>query len=159
MPPSALVIQENVPLAPYTTLRIGGPARYFCEVATEDALLEAVQYARERQLPIFVLGGGSNLLVADAGFDGLVLHVAITAQGVSFGSNFHVASGTDWDLFVRRICELGISGIECLAGIPGSVGGTPVQNVGAYGQEVAETIQSRPRTRPPNPELRHPVPR
>jgi UDP-N-acetylmuramate dehydrogenase len=142
VPSSALAIRENVQLAPYTTLRIGGPARYFYEVTTEDALLAAVQFARERQLQIFVLGGGSNLLVADAGFDGLVLHVAITAQDVSFGSNFHVASGTDWDFFVRRICELEISGIECLAGIPGSVGGTPVQNVGAYGQEVAETIQT-----------------
>ena len=135
-------MQENVPLALYTTLRIGGPARYFCEVTTEDALLQAVQFARERQLAIFVLGGGSNLVVADGGFDGLVLHIAITAPDVSFGSEFHVASGIDWDFFVRRICELEISGIECLAGIPGSVGGTPVQNVGAYGQEVAETIQT-----------------
>jgi UDP-N-acetylmuramate dehydrogenase len=139
-------IQENHLLAPYTTLRIGGPARFFCEVTTEAELLEAVAYARQQALPIFVLGGGSNLLVSDRGFDGLVLHMAITTP-----TQFHtgadtleatVAAGTDWNAFVLSICEQGTTGVECLAGIPGSVGGTPVQNVGAYGQEVAETITS-----------------
>jgi UDP-N-acetylmuramate dehydrogenase len=137
-------IQENHLLAPYTTLRIGGPARFFCEVTTEAELLEAVAYARQQALPIFVLGGGSNLLVSDRGFDGLVLHMAITTP-----TQFHtgadtleatVAAGTDWNAFVLSICEQGTTGVECLAGIPGSVGGTPVQNVGAYGQEVANTI-------------------
>ena len=131
-------------LAPFTTFRIGGPARFFCEVTTEAELLEAVQFARQRDVPIFVLGGGSNLLVSDSGFDGLVLHIAIDAPiKPTFSGDFidyTVTAGTDWNAFVFQVCEEGISGVECLAGIPGSVGGTPVQNVGAYGQEVADTI-------------------
>jgi UDP-N-acetylmuramate dehydrogenase len=144
LPVPTIDILEQVSLAPYTTFRIGGPARFFCEVKSEAELLEAVRFARERSLPLFVLGGGSNLLVSDRGFDGLVLHLAITAptQTTSAGNylNITMAAGTDWNTFVRDICEQGISGVECLAGIPGSVGGTPVQNVGAYGQEVASTI-------------------
>jgi UDP-N-acetylmuramate dehydrogenase len=144
VPPSELDIQENVPLAPYTTLRIGGPARFFCEATSELELLEAVIFARERSLPLFVLGGGSNLLVGDSGFDGLVVHMAITTPTLfsSVGDSLEAtaAAGTDWNAFVLSICEQGVSGVECLAGIPGTVGGTPVQNVGAYGQEVANTI-------------------
>jgi UDP-N-acetylmuramate dehydrogenase len=144
VPPSDLQLQENVPLAPFTTLRIGGSARFFCEVTTEADLVAAVQFARERNLPLFVLGGGSNLLVSDTGFDGLVLHMAIATptQTNSEGNILEVtaSAGADWNAFVLNICEQGISGVECLAGIPGSVGGTPVQNVGAYGQEVANTI-------------------
>jgi UDP-N-acetylmuramate dehydrogenase len=143
---SSIRIQEAVPLAPYTTFRIGGPARYFCEINTESALVEAIEFARQHSLPIFVLGGGSNLLVSDSGFNGLVLHIAIDApfKPVSNASllDYTVAAGTDWNDFVLKVCEQGISGVECLAGIPGSVGGTPVQNVGAYGQEVADTIIS-----------------
>ncbi|HMF64578.1 MAG TPA: UDP-N-acetylmuramate dehydrogenase [Edaphobacter sp.] len=139
-------IEQDVPLAPYTTFRIGGPARFFCEVTTEAALLEGVDYARQRDFSLFILGGGSNLLVSDAGFDGLVLHIAID-QPIQVNPTDHaidyiVSAGTDWNSFVLQVCEQGISGIECLAGIPGSVGGTPVQNVGAYGQEVADTITS-----------------
>jgi UDP-N-acetylmuramate dehydrogenase len=144
VPPAAIHIQEQVLLAPYTTFRIGGPARFFCNIHTEAELLEAVQFARQRNLAIFVLGGGSNLLISDSGFDGLVLHIAIeTPAQANAADNFvdyTVAAGTDWDSFVHQICQQGISGIECLAGIPGTVGGTPVQNVGAYGQEVANTI-------------------
>jgi UDP-N-acetylmuramate dehydrogenase len=137
-------VQEQVSLAPYTTFRIGGPASYFWEVATETELLQAVQFARERSLEIFVLGGGSNLLVSDEGFDGLVIRVAID-NGIESVRDDHcarytVTAGTGWNDFVLRVCEQEISGVECLAGIPGSVGGTPVQNVGAYGQEVASTI-------------------
>jgi len=142
--PSTIRIQEQVPLAPYTTFRIGGPARFFAEVTTEAELLEAVDFARERSLKIFTLGGGSNLLVSDSGFDGLVIHIAIaTSTQIIPNGNFidyAVAAGIDWNAFVLEVCEQGISGVECLAGIPGSVGGTPVQNVGAYGQEVASTI-------------------
>jgi UDP-N-acetylmuramate dehydrogenase len=137
-------IQERVPLAPYTTLRIGGPARFFCEVKTEPELLEAVAFAQEHNLPLFILGGGSNLLVSDVGFDGLVIHMAITSPTKTSSSanrlDITEAAGTEWNAFVLDICQQGISGVECLAGIPGSVGGTPVQNVGAYGQEVANTI-------------------
>jgi UDP-N-acetylmuramate dehydrogenase len=137
-------MQEQVPLAPFTTLRIGGPARFFCEVTSESELLEAVHFARESNLPLFVLGGGSNLLVSDQGFDGLVIHMSIAAStrtnSTALRKDVTVAAGADWNAFVLSICEKGISGVECLAGIPGSVGGTPVQNVGAYGQEVASTI-------------------
>jgi UDP-N-acetylmuramate dehydrogenase len=139
-------IQEQVPLAPYTTLRTGGPARFFCEVATEAELLEAITFAREHTLALFVLGGGSNLLIGDSGFDGLVIHIAIDtpASTAASATNIEItaAAGTDWNTFVLHICEQGISGVECLAGIPGTVGGTPVQNVGAYGQEVSGTIAS-----------------
>jgi UDP-N-acetylmuramate dehydrogenase len=137
-------MQQNVPLAPLTTLRIGGPARFLAHIDTEAALLEAVAFARDRNLPLFVLGGGSNLLVADTGFDGVVLHIALNgAPSISktpTAIDYTVPAGNDWNAFVLSVCEQGIAGIECLAGIPGLVGGTPVQNVGAYGQEVADTI-------------------
>lgn len=131
--------REDIPLAPYTTFKIGGPARWFAEAATEDDILEAVKFARSRDLPLFPLGGGSNLLVSDAGYPGLVLRIAL--KGVEQqGDSFTVAAGEDWDGFVSRAVEQGCAGIECLAGIPGTAGGTPIQNVGAYGQEVSETI-------------------
>ena len=143
---SSVSIQQNIPLAPYTTLQIGGPARYFAQVYTEPELVEAVGFARERNLPIFVLGGGSNLLVSDSGFPGLVIHLAIHKPLASTDRDGFlyeaVPAGIEWNDFVLSVCEQGISGIECLAGIPGSLGGTPVQNVGAYGQEVSETINS-----------------
>lgn len=146
MAPTALQIQQNISLAPYTTLRIGGPARFFAEVRTEEELLDAIAFARKEMLPIFVLGGGSNLLISDSGFDGIVVRMALNGPIASvLASNsidYTVSAGTDWNSFVLKVCQQGISGIECLAGIPGTVGGTPVQNVGAYGQEVAETIAS-----------------
>jgi UDP-N-acetylmuramate dehydrogenase len=131
--------REQVPLAPYTTFKIGGPARWFAEAETESEILEAVHFARSRDLPLFPLGGGSNLLVADTGFAGLVLRVGL--RGIKQQEEiFLVAAGEDWDCFVQHAVERGYSGIECLAGIPGTVGGTPIQNVGAYGQEVSETV-------------------
>jgi UDP-N-acetylmuramate dehydrogenase len=130
---------EHVPLAPYTTFRIGGPARYFAEATSEGDILEGVEFSRSRSLPLFVLGGGSNLLVSDQGFPGLVLRIAL--KGIEQqGDVFRVGAGEDWDAFVTCAVDAGYAGVECLAGIPGTVGGTPVQNVGAYGQEVAETI-------------------
>ena len=133
-------IQQNIPLAPYTTFGIGGPARWFAPATTQDDILAAVAFARQQAVPLFVLGGGSNLLVPDQGFAGLVLHVALRGISALQKGIFDVAAGEDWDGFVRYAVERGCAGIECLAGIPGTVGGTPVQNVGAYGQEVAETI-------------------
>jgi len=137
-------IENNVALAPLTTLGIGGPARWYTEAATEAELLEAVIWARERSLPLLVLGGGSNLLISDVGFSGLVLRVSL--KGVSSATQdssrvFRVAAGEDWDSFVQNAVAENCAGVECLAGIPGTVGGTPVQNVGAYGQEVSETIE------------------
>ncbi len=135
------LIEENKPLAPFTTLGIGGPARWFVEAAGEDAVAEAAAWARSRSLELFVLGGGSNLLVSDRGFNGLVLRVGL--RGITFDRTeriWRLAAGEDWDGFVQRSVEENCAGIECLAGIPGTAGGTPVQNVGAYGQEVASTI-------------------
>jgi UDP-N-acetylmuramate dehydrogenase len=140
------LIEENKPLAPLTTLGIGGPARWFIEAVSEDEIAEAAAWAADRQIPLFVLGGGSNLVVSDGGFSGLVLRVGlrgINAEAASGGSDtriFRVAAGEDWDGFVQRSVEENCAGIECLAGIPGTLGGTPVQNVGAYGQEVCSTI-------------------
>jgi UDP-N-acetylmuramate dehydrogenase len=144
VPRSVLEFQEFVPLAPFTTLQIGGPARFFCEARSEAEVEEAVSFALDRRLPLFVLGGGSNLLVSDAGFDGLVMRVGLPVLRQERKDGAHVVidagAGESWDDFVRYAVDSGYAGIECLAGIPGDVGGTPVQNVGAYGQEVAETI-------------------
>jgi UDP-N-acetylmuramate dehydrogenase len=137
-----LQIRKEIPLAPFTTFGIGGAARFFAVAKTEEEVVEAVFWAKERGVPLFVLGGGSNLLVRDSGFAGLVLKIAIMGVEASGGNLFDVGAGEGWDRFVERMTSLGMAGVECLAGIPGSVGGTPVQNVGAYGQEVAETIES-----------------
>lgn len=136
-----MTVREQVALAPLTTFRVGGAARYFVQAASEADVLEAAQAARERGWSLAVLGGGSNLLVPDEGVDGLVLQVAI--RGVEqTGDLFDVAAGEGWDAFVSHTVAAGYAGVECLAGIPGSVGASPVQNIGAYGQEVAQTIES-----------------
>ncbi len=139
-----MIVQENIPLAPLTTLKVGGPARYFVEARTTGDVQEAIQFAHSQRVPLFVLGGGSNLVVSDAGWPGLVLKIAIT--GIEQESHagkmfFHVGAGEEWDKFVAAAVVKNCAGVECLSGIPGSVGGTPVQNVGAYGQEVSEIIQ------------------
>ncbi|HVP54068.1 MAG TPA: UDP-N-acetylmuramate dehydrogenase [Candidatus Eisenbacteria bacterium] len=139
-----MIVREQVPLAPLTTLGVGGPARYFVEAGSDLEVSEAVLLAKSSGLPLFVLGGGSNVLVADHGFDGLVLKIGMTGvqQGDPWEGKviFEVAAGEDWDAFVERTVAANCAGLECLSGIPGTVGGTPVQNVGAYGQEVSETI-------------------
>jgi UDP-N-acetylmuramate dehydrogenase len=136
-------IQEKIPLAPYTTFKVGGPARYFAEAVTEKDTQDALDFCESRKVPLFVLGGGSNLVVADQGWPGLVLKVSIPGihpEAANGRMLFHVGAGEDWDPFVAQAVAAGYGGIECLSGIPGTAGGTPVQNVGAYGQEVAETI-------------------
>src|ERR1035441_7209904 len=145
----AMTIQENVPLAPLTTLQVGGAARYFADLKREDEVREAAQFAKARDLPLFVLGGGSNLVIADSGWPGLVLQIAIggitSPRANDAPGNavlFSVGAGVNWDDFVAQAVVQNCAGVECLSGIPGSVGGTPVQNVGAYGQEVADTIES-----------------
>jgi UDP-N-acetylmuramate dehydrogenase len=136
-----LNIRENVILAPLTTLEVGGPARYFVRCETETDVNDAFDFARTKNVPVFVLGGGSNIVVSDTGFDGLVVQIAL--KGVSIDGGLVVASaGENWDSLVAECVEKNLAGIECLSGIPGNVGGTPVQNVGAYGQEVSETIVS-----------------
>jgi UDP-N-acetylmuramate dehydrogenase len=132
---------QEVTLAPYTTFQIGGPALWFAEATSEADIVAGVGFAGERHLPLFVLGGGSNLLVSDAGFPGLVLRVGL--RGIENKAEVvRAAAGEDWDGVVAFAVEQGLAGMECLSGIPGTAGGTPVQNVGAYGQEVSQTIAS-----------------
>ncbi len=136
-------ILEHVPLAPLTTLQVGGPARYFLRCTTSKEVCEAVDWAKQRQLPLFVLGGGSNLVIADGGFPGLVLQVGIGGvdrRGEDGKIVFDAGAGVEWDTLVAQAVQENCAGLECLSGIPGTVGGTPVQNVGAYGQEVSQTI-------------------
>lgn len=143
-----MLLQENVPLAPLTTFRIGGPARFLVEAKTRGEVEEAVTWAHSQDVPLFVLGGGSNLLVSDSGWPGLVLKIAITGIDQRPGTDnegrvlFKAGAGENWDRFVSQAIRNECAGVECLSGIPGSVGGTPVQNVGAYGQDVSETIES-----------------
>ncbi|KUP98088.1 UDP-N-acetylmuramate dehydrogenase [Thermobifida cellulosilytica] len=135
---------RNVPLAEYTTLGLGGPAALFQPVATTEELIEAVREADRAGSPLLVLGGGSNLVVADEGFPGTVVHV--DSSGLSSAEvgddtvRVRADAGVEWDAFVARCVDEGLSGVECLSGIPGRVGSTPIQNVGAYGQEVSQTI-------------------
>ena len=137
-------LEENTLLAPFTTFGIGGPARWFLTAEHEDEIAGAAAWAQDRGIAMFVLGGGSNLLVSDAGFDGLILRVGLRGVEVNRDSGrmlYRAAAGEDWDHLVQRSVEDNCAGLECMAGIPGTVGGTPVQNVGAYGQEVSSTIE------------------
>lgn len=139
-------LKENHPLAPLTTLGVGGPARYFARAESEESVVGAVEFARQNGLALFTLGGGSNILVSDAGFNGLVLQIAISGRETFEMANNRVevtaGAGEDWDQLVGLCVSNDLAGVECLSGIPGFVGGTPVQNVGAYGQEISETIVS-----------------
>ncbi|HXZ65152.1 MAG TPA: UDP-N-acetylmuramate dehydrogenase [Streptosporangiaceae bacterium] len=138
-----LLTTEQVRLAEYTTLRLGGPASRFTAAGSEADLVEAVAAADRVGEPVLVLGGGSNLVVADDGFPGLVVRVAATGLRLAADDGavqVTAAAGQDWDELVRGCLAEELSGLECLSGIPGSAGATPIQNVGAYGQEVAETI-------------------
>src|SRR5919197_659554 len=128
----------DAPLAPLTTRRLGGPAKRLVSVATEAELVDAVSEADE---PLLLLAGGSNLVLPDAGWPGMV--VRIETRGIERdGAVLEVQAGEPWDDLVAATVEHGLAGFECLSGIPGSVGATPIQNVGAYGQEVAETVRS-----------------
>ena len=137
-------LQQNVPLAPFTTLGIGGPARIFFRAETVDEIREAISWTAAQNEQLFILGGGSNVLIADEGFDGVVLQIDLREMTVrdedAEAVNVYVAAGERWDDFVAFAVERGWAGIECLSGIPGLSGATPIQNVGAYGQDVSETI-------------------
>ena len=136
---------EHAPLAPHCTLRIGGPARYLIEAADEATVAEAVRWADARGEPVRVLGGGSNLVIADEGVNGLVLKIAlrgISTREVAGAVEVTAAAGEPWDALVRHTVERGWAGLECLSGIPGLVGATPIQNVGAYVQEVSDTLSA-----------------
>jgi len=146
-------VVENVPLAPLTTLQVGGPARRLVHADREADVAEILQESDASQEPLLVLGGGSNLVVGDAGFAGTVLRMetrgiaiepATAGPGAGEGGGDRVEvtvqAGEEWDAFVERMVAEGLSGVECLGGIPGRVGAVPMQNVGAYGQDVGETI-------------------
>jgi len=138
-------VKENVQMAPMTTLGIGGPARYFAEVTDSDSLSAGIRWARDRGVPVFVLGGGSNVVVSDDGFPGLVLRISIRGIDTRIDNDtvtVTAGAGEEWDPLVAYCVERDYGGIECLSGIPGRVGATPIQNVGAYGQEVSETLLS-----------------
>lgn len=157
-----LDIRRDVPLAPFTSLELGGPARCFLEAPDEPTLVAAVRWARERRMPVFLLGGGSNVVVGDGGFDGLVVRLALSGtrwegsateglgspravaapapREAAAPAVVTVAAGREWDEFVAETIDRDLAGLECLSGIPGTVGAAPVQNVGAYGQEAADTI-------------------
>ena len=136
--------REAVPLAPLSTLGIGGPARWFACATTAEHVVAASGWAAAQGVPLFVLGGGSNLVIADEGFDGLVLQMrARGMKAAPDGEDTIVSAGAgeSWDELVEFAVNRDLAGIECLSGIPGTVGGTPIQNVGAYGQEVASVIE------------------
>jgi UDP-N-acetylmuramate dehydrogenase len=140
---SDIAIEENVPLAPLCSLELGGNARYLVTAPDEPSVAEAVRWAAERRLQVAVLGGGTNLVVADAGFDGLVIRMkqrGVSARRDDGALTMTAAAGEPWDALVERAVSDGLSGVECLSGIPGCVGATVIQNVGAYGQEIAETV-------------------
>jgi len=142
---TAAPIRENVDLAPHTTLGVGGPARFLAGIKHEDQIPDALEFARARGCPVFILGGGSNILVSDAGFPGLVLRMEIRSlQHHDEDSSGFVsaAAGESWDSFVEHCVERNLAGVECLSGIPGSVGGAPVQNIGAYGEQIGDVILS-----------------
>lgn len=137
------ILSENVPLAPLTTIGVGGNARFFRRAESVDDVIEGLEWARGKNLPVFFMSGGSNLLISDRGFPGLVIHVAL--KGIEVLSEdskvtLRAAAGEEWDPFVAFCVDHGYAGVECLSGIPGSIGATPIQNVGAYGQDVSETI-------------------
>ncbi|WP_060887967.1 UDP-N-acetylmuramate dehydrogenase [Streptomyces caniscabiei] len=130
---------HDAPLAPLTTFRLGGPARRLITATTDDEVVAAVREADDTGTPLLLIGGGSNLVIGDQGFAGTALVIATKGFALD-GRRLELAAGEVWTDAVARTVEAGLAGVECLAGIPGSAGATPIQNVGAYGQEVASTI-------------------
>lgn len=139
-------VHTNIPLKNYVTMRIGGNARFMTDIHSAEEIAEIIARASSQNLPIYVLGGGSNTIVHDEGFDGLVLRNRIPGFEVVADSptdtTIKIGAGEDWDSVVARTVDMNLSGIECLSAIPGTAGAAPVQNIGAYGQEVAETLVS-----------------
>ena len=132
-------IAEQTALAPRTTLQLGGPARYFATCETAGEICTALEWAKAAALPVQILGGGSNVIFPDEGYDGLVLKIGL--QGIEFsGDTASAAAGEDWARWVATCIDRDLAGVECLSGIPGLVGATPIQNVGAYGQEVGDIL-------------------
>ncbi|MBQ6127886.1 UDP-N-acetylmuramate dehydrogenase [Candidatus Saccharibacteria bacterium] len=141
-----MIIKENVPLSTLTTMRLGGPARYVFEVTELKDIPEAFNFAKDRSLPVWILGGGANTIATDAGFSGVVIINKIKGIEVISETSDEVVvrsmGGEVWDDFVEWTCSRGYSGVEALSKIPGSVGAAPVQNIGAYGQDISQVIES-----------------
>jgi len=139
-------IHTNIPLKNYTTMKLGGPARFMAEVRTIEELTELCKVARAKQLPIVVIGGGSNIIANDDGFAGLVIRIRLPGFDIINDdintTSIKVGAGENWDETVRKTVDMNLTGMEALSSIPGTVGASPVQNIGAYGQEVSETITS-----------------
>lgn len=137
-------IQQNVPLKDYTTMHLGGPARAMVTITSKQELAQAIKWAQDQNLPVLAIGEGSNLIVRDEGFDGLIILNRILGFEISEDtmeySLVRIGAGEHWDSVVAKTVELGLSGIELLSAIPGTAGATPVQNVGAYGAEIADTF-------------------
>ena len=139
-------LQQNVPLAIYSTMRLGGHAAYLLEVTDSQTLVEAVKMAQGYNLPVIIVGYGSNIIWRDEGFPGLVLVNRIAGFEITTQDNqsayITVGAGENWDSVVQRTVEMGLSGIECLSLIPGTAGATPIQNVGAYGQDISQVLMT-----------------
>lgn len=141
-----MLVQNDVPLAPLTSFRLGGRAKYCIAIKTIEDLKNAIQFSEAQSLPYLILGGGSNTIFRDKGFDGVVFLIQIPGIRCLDANEkevlYEVGAGIVWDQFVEYTTKQGLSGIECLSGIPGSVGASPIQNIGAYGQEVKDSIVS-----------------
>jgi len=139
-------VHTNIPLKNYTTMKLGGPARFMVEVRTVDEVIAVHRNARSKNLPIFILGGGSNVIASDAGFNGIVIRIRIPGFEVIADdlntTMIKIGAGENWDNVVKQTVDLNLSGIEAMSMIPGTSGAAPVQNVGAYGQEIADTLVS-----------------
>lgn len=139
-------IRTNIPLKNFTTMRLGGNARFMTEVRTEQELIEVYRNAKTQNLPVFILGGGSNVIARDEGFAGIIIRIRIPGFEVIAddlnSTTIKLGAGENWDSVVKKTVDMRLSGIETMSAIPGTVGGAPVQNVGAYGQEIADTLQS-----------------
>lgn len=139
-------IHTNISLKNLTTMRLGGPARFFAEAHTPEELQEVYRNAQAKQIPVFVLGGGSNVIAQDAGYQGLILRMRIPGFEIVkddlYSTTLKIGAGENWDLAVARTVQMNLSGIEAMSAIPGTVGAAPVQNIGAYGQEISETLVS-----------------
>lgn len=139
-------VHTNIPLKNFTTMKIGGPARFFVEVRTNDELLAVYRNARSKNLPIFILGGGSNTIAKDEGFEGIIIRIRIPGFEIINDdlntTTIKIGAGESWDGVVKKTVDMHLTGIECLSAIPGTTGAAPVQNIGAYGQEISETLTS-----------------
>lgn len=139
-------VYTNIPLKNYLTMKIGGNARFMTEVHTSQELAEVYQNAKKQNLPVFILGGGSNVIATEKGFDGLVIRIKIMGFEVITENDSYsiikIGAGEDWDSVVEKTIQMNLSGIEAMSAIPGTAGAAPVQNTGAYGQEIADTLQS-----------------